>query len=147
MIRPPPRSTRTDTLCPYTRLCRSPPQRLPGVAAARAAGHPRQAVYAPAYSALQPGAVLRQPAAIRHTHERHSVHAGRGGPQRAVRVLCLAPVQTLQRRSGAQAVPVRSEEHTSELQSLMRISDAVFCLKKKITAKGNTNVSNECLIR
>src|SRR3546814_8736233 len=55
-----------------------PQQRLPEVGAAHAAGHPRQAVYAPAYSALQPGAVLRQPAAIRHTNERHSVHAGRG---------------------------------------------------------------------
>src|SRR3546814_2525013 len=35
--------------------------------------------------------------------------------------------------------PARSEEHTSELQSLMRISYAVFCLKKKKTQKNNNN--------
>src|SRR3546814_9736890 len=38
--------------------------------------------------------------------------------------------------------PVRSEEHTSELQSLMRISYAVFCLKKKLTPKRNTDTNN-----
>src|SRR3546814_7511764 len=41
---------------------------------------------------------------------------------------------------------LRSEEHTSELQSLMRISYAVFCLKKKIKLKANTtqNITQEC---
>src|SRR3546814_3019314 len=38
-------------------------------------------------------------------------------------------------------VPIRSEEHTSELQSLMRISYAVFCLKKKQTQYDNTNTA------
>src|SRR3546814_4872659 len=41
------------------------------------------------------------------------------------------------RRRGYGAVPERSEEHTSELQSLMRISYAVFCLNKKLTYENN----------
>src|SRR3546814_3857482 len=83
MIRRPPRSTRTDTLFPYTTLFRSP----------RASGHgPRRA---------RPG-VRPLPARSDRLFERdrHAPH-------------------------------MRSEEHTSELQSLMRISYAVFCLKKK----------------
>src|SRR3546814_4253335 len=40
---------------------------------------------------------------------------------------------TIERNSGFRAAPIRSEEHTSELKSLMRISYAVFCLKKKKT--------------
>src|SRR3546814_7903216 len=79
MIRRPPRSTRTDTLFPYTTLFRSRSDR-------RAGGR----------------------------------DAGRRGRRGS-------------RRCGAaeQGVAGRSEEHTSELQSLMRISYAVFCLKKK----------------
>src|SRR3546814_20037596 len=76
MIRRPPRSTRTDTLFPYTTLFRSPRRRAPRL-------------WAPA--ARRAARALRQ---RRHTRW-------------------------------------RSEEHTSELQSLMRISYAVFCLKKK----------------
>src|SRR3546814_20024226 len=80
MIRRPPRSTRTDTLFPYTTLFRSHPPDWPD-------GH-RTALPPPV-----PGMPPR-----RHwPRHRHS----------------------------------RSEEHTSELQSLMRISYAVFCLKKK----------------
>src|SRR3546814_2190048 len=41
------------------------------------------------------------------------------------------------------AMPVRSEEHTSELQSLMRISYAVFCLKKKKTHNGSHSITHE----
>src|SRR3546814_1650709 len=100
MIRRPPRSTRTDTLFPYTTLFRSLPQ-LPRDHALPAGGahHPGQL--------LRPGhpgfpRIPRIPAAI-------------------ARGLCGDPL----RRFG------RSEEHTSELQSLMRISYAVFCLKKK----------------
>src|SRR3546814_4882649 len=53
-------------------------------------------------------------------------------PQRLVRLQLIAPV-LLRTQLGIAgiAVVVRSEEHTSELQSLMRISYAVFCLKKK----------------
>src|SRR3546814_12603560 len=87
MIRRPPRSTRTDTLFPYTTLFRSVGQRL--------------AV----------GVVIVDADLC----ERHAL--GRGGDD-ALRE---------HRRAD------RSEEHTSELQSLMRISYAVFCLKKKKT--------------
>src|SRR3546814_3142882 len=85
MIRRPPRSTRTDTLFPFTTL-------------------------------------LRSPAAGRHRHA--------GGPPAGatpVRVFRCGPVQA----SPPDQPLDRSEEHTSELQSLMRISYAVYCLKKK----------------
>src|SRR3546814_3056955 len=94
MIRRPPRSTRTDTLFPYTTLFRSrwrpacvwhEPVSDPG--AAGAADHQRH------------GRILEFPQASLGAF--HTVHDW------------------------------RSEEHTSELQSLMRISYAVFCLKKK----------------
>src|SRR3546814_3428941 len=88
MIRRPPRSTRTDTLFPYTTLFRSWRTCIVGVYRSPAA---------------QPG--RRQPAAI-HQGQRH-----------------------------------RSEEHTSELQSLMRISYAVFCLKKKKQKKNKLAIN------
>src|SRR3546814_9874530 len=94
MIRRPPRSTRTDTLFPYTTLFRS------AFARARRAGS-RWRARATATNSRSPP----------------------GGP-----------------------IPNRSEEHTSELQSLMRISYAVFCLKKK-KEKDNRNSKeeiNEC---
>src|SRR3546814_2885927 len=87
MIRRPPRSTRTDTLFPYTTLFRSE----------RVAGR----------SKLGEGTGGGDP------WQRHDLD--RQGRDRAARDL------------GGH----RSEEHTSELQSLMRISYAVFCLKKK----------------
>src|SRR3546814_6548250 len=99
MIRRPPRSTRTDTLFPYTTLFRS---------AQGAAGH--------AYPGRQ-----------RCEAAGHQWRAGRLAGRGAARSL---------RGAG---VDGRSEEHTSELQSLMRISYAVFCLKKK---KTYTNIQN-----
>src|SRR3546814_1268173 len=84
MIRRPPRSTRTDTLFPYTTLFRSPRSR--------------------------PGAARDLPPA-----------------DRAVRA----------------AARSRSEEHTSELQSLMRISYAVFCLKKKKTEQDKKHIQSK----
>src|SRR3546814_6527536 len=84
MIRRPPRSTRTDTLFPYTTLFRS---------------H------------LLPRAGL-------HTGRNQSIHY-----LDDFGALFVVPVPV-------ESAP-RSEEHTSELQSLMRISYAVFCLKKK----------------
>src|SRR3546814_4791242 len=91
MIRRPPRSTRTDTLFPYTTLLRSPGGRGEDLAGgpARAAG-----LYGSQHLLV-----------VRHGRRRR-----------------------LDGHSSA-----RSEEHTSELQSLMRISYAVFCLKKKNT--------------
>src|SRR3546814_6194184 len=91
MRRRPPRSTRTDTLFPYTTLFRSP-----------AASHRLQTAEADQF------------------HRRAAKDQRRqGAAQGAARQV-----------SRPQAAP-RSEEHTSELQSLMRISYAVFCLKKK----------------
>src|SRR3546814_2084706 len=92
MIRRPPRSTRTDTLFPYTTLFRS---------AAVAFG-------------------LAHPAA-----QRFSSTTDFGGNRADRSPLRLMVVLVLHYK------PNRSEEHTSELQSLMRISYAVFCLKKK----------------
>src|SRR3546814_2264435 len=90
MIRRPPRSTRTDTLFPYTTLFRSQEKaRLEHLELAAAARHP-----------LQRGG---------HVDRLHKA------------VIQDQPVKPLP----------RSEEHTSELQSLMRNSYAVFCLKKK----------------
>src|SRR3546814_7658669 len=97
MIRRPPRSTRTDTLFPYTTLFRSSDDRLRPVDA-RLGGRQR---HADAHSADQ-----GRQADLRRGQE-YVAQSAVGNPQG------------------------RSEEHTSELQSLMRISYAVFCLKKK----------------
>src|SRR3546814_8213460 len=98
MIRRPPRSTRTDTLFPYTTLfrsCDSADRRAPP------AGHAVERI------------------AGRHTK----------------RGTCRSRVRSARRSSAliraTHRLGGRSEEHTSELQSLMRISYAVFCLKKK----------------
>src|SRR3546814_3978495 len=108
MIRLTPRSTRTDTLFPYTTLFRSeslsPPELDP-----RRMGHCGQCA----------GDGVRQYG--RHVGNRRRFHA-RPRDRRARLVRRMAD-QCAGRR--------RSEEHTSELQSLMRISYAVFCLKKK----------------
>src|SRR3546814_12606493 len=91
MIRRPPRSTRTDTLFPYTTLFRS---------------------------------------------LRRILAAARAIPNECFLAVNLSPLTALDPTvqdilTGAEYRLVRSEEHTSELQSLMRISYAVFCLKKK----------------
>src|SRR3546814_2459936 len=97
MIRRPPRSTRTDTLFPYTTLFRSNIGNL---------GRHR-------------GLFASFPLAW---------------PPRSAAMDCAAPITS------------RSEEHTSELQSLMRISYAVFCLKKKTKYKQNTyGITNDDL--
>src|SRR3546814_4759466 len=103
MIRRPPRSTRTDTLFPYTTLFRSHHQvHQAGCLTVRGRAD-GQAVVATVYA-----------------HEPHPAHRRRRG--RAA---------DPDRTAGKEAEHRRSEEHTSELQSLMRISYAVFCLKKK----------------
>src|SRR3546814_8701077 len=88
MIRRPPRSTRTDTLFPYTTLFRS-----------------RDALWRKA----------RDMAGVQDLHYHDTKHEAATKLSRFLDVLAHS----------------RSEEHTSELQSLMRISYAVFCLKKK----------------
>src|SRR3546814_3314146 len=118
MIRRPPRSTRTDTLFPYTTLFRSE------------------------------GA--RTDHSVRHQNQRNPqcdmvrVRLGQrvvDHPERADENARRAPCSAIQfcRRTApgdrckfqSTTRRIRSEEHTSELQSLMRISYAVFCLKKK----------------
>src|SRR3546814_5766472 len=142
MIRRPPRSTRTATLVPYTTLFRS--QR---VLAGGQAGE----------SALADGALLHpvgveafelRPVAVgarvvvgeqARAHD-ELVLVGRQGHLRLQRHVLPAAVAAhgervqAQHRHGGRGLGgggVRSEEHTSELQSLMRTSYAVFCLKKK----------------
>src|SRR3546814_1386778 len=105
MIRRPPRSTRTDTLLPYTTRFRS-----------------REREGGPESAAASPGS-RRRPAPAEPG--RRTVGMRVGSSARGYHALSLAcRVSQLRAR-------LRSEEHTSELQSLMRISYAVFCLKKK----------------
>src|SRR3546814_10629992 len=112
MIRRPPRSTRTDTLFPYTTRFRS---------------HLFQSVECGAFAIdVVPGGHGRDNRPIGSwkflAHITRRACAGIAGHHRGRR---------LQRVRNQP----RSEEHTSELQSLMRISYAVFCLKKKTTTK------------
>src|SRR3546814_3062839 len=108
MIRRPPRSTRTDTLFPYTTLFRSTP-------------HTSEP--ADPWERLQPRALAPSPAKAGGEEVRLRATGSRAD-ERTPAVLA--------GRTGWGGVPLgRSEEHTSELQSLMRISYAVFCLKKK----------------
>src|SRR3546814_10707193 len=95
MIRRPPRSTRTDTLFPYTTLFRS-------IARCR---------------------TLRQPTGSRSK----SANSSRQPETRGTLLM---------------AHEARSEEHTSELQSLMRISYADFCLKNKKKTNNQINTQN-----
>src|SRR3546814_9899277 len=101
MIRRPPRATRTDTLFPYTTLFRSRPRRATG----NTWGERDAALRLPVVCDDVPGGRRACAAAVECGRANGSSVAGMSG--------------------------VRSEEHTSELQSLMRISYAVFCLKKK----------------
>src|SRR3546814_7438563 len=117
MIRRPPRSTRTDTLFPDTTLFRS--QEGGG------AGRGEAIFLRPQHDADRAAAVIEAVGEFvfvalfrRSILQRQAV----AGLQRAARKAA------------------RSEEHTSELQSLMRISYAVFCLKKKKEYKNNTRI-------
>src|SRR3546814_8206859 len=92
MIRRPPRSTRTDTLFPYTTLVRSALEVLAPLVADDVRLH----------ADLRPVGLVTKPVSA----------------------------DELARNAGPIREQVGSEEHTSELQSLMRISYAVFCLKK-----------------
>src|SRR3546814_10496996 len=112
MIRRPPRSTRTDTLFPYTTLFRSKSALNHGIREAQG----ELIVALDSDDSLQANALE---AMARVWSGIESVARDRYA---AITGLCAFP-------DGR----VRSEEHTSELQSLMRISYAVFCLKKKNT--------------
>src|SRR3546814_7606458 len=108
MIRRPPRSTRTDTLFPYTPLFRSV------VGPGR---HVEQHVPFGGVGVSLFDQRLDQRDHLRDVIGRARLDIGRQAAERGA----------------------RSEEHTSELQSLMRISYAVFCLKKKITTNNTQN--------
>src|SRR3546814_13774834 len=101
MIRRPPRSTRTDTLFPYTTLFRSPP-------------------VSSASSML----------GVRSNH-RFVTYSAQCVNRCSTRATPDVRAHSVRRRGSRASRRERSEEHTSELQSLMRISYAVFCLKKK----------------
>src|SRR3546814_2054661 len=111
MIRRPPRSTRTDTLFPYTTLFRSS-QHLCCLVQSRI---PNPESRAPASA----GAVVR-----RFLRDLHVMHV-------ALALAGTGDLHELRPRAHVLHGGTRSEEHTSELQSLMRISYAVFCLQKK----------------
>src|SRR3546814_8333534 len=106
MIRRPPRSTRTDTLFPYTTLFRSQSGLITDV-------------YVDVNDRVTKGQVLARLDTSR-----------------------LIDTVNQSRAALAAAEAGRSEEHTSELQSLMRISYAVFCLKKNKTKKINTQTTH-----
>src|SRR3546814_8406660 len=122
MIRRPPRSTRTDTLFPYTTLFRSPGQGRPLLGGLERL--PPGAPYRRRRRALRPlHPEERLTEEFQHGHQPlHPAPAQLEDPHRQ-------PLAV--RGQGRRERPPRSEEHTSELQSLMRISYAVFCLKKK----------------
>src|SRR3546814_5583712 len=96
MIRRPPRSTRTDTLFPYTTLFRS-------------------------------GLIIPDEIVRRVGHQCVLMHGSLHPSKNVLHKIAVARTHKARHEPGL----VRSEEHTSELQSLMRISYAVFCLKKK----------------
>src|SRR3546814_4258202 len=115
MIRRPPRSTRTDTLFPYTTLFRS------------------------GDAVLAPGGNCAHPAAEdgdrdddeRDAKQHHGRQLGRENEE-----------DDGTDRAHDDVAQSRSEEHTSELQSLMRLSYAVFCLKKKKDTNNKQNSRN-----
>src|SRR3546814_3206867 len=120
MIRRPPRSTRTDTLFPYTTLFRSL-----------------------ACSTMAAAREMRETATTSH-RSGSGVACCRCSAQPCVAFL-RNPPQPARASAGAgfTAAAPRSEEHTSELQSLMRISYAVFCLKKKNNHYKMLNTNNK----
>src|SRR3546814_8463686 len=101
MRRPPPISTRTDTLFPYTTRCRSDRARRPFAGAE-----------------------------FKHLAEQHE-DGDDGGRFEINRDRSICRSESVREDIGRERRDDRSEEHTSDLQSLMRISYAVFCLKKK----------------
>src|SRR3546814_3136281 len=115
MIRRPPRSTRTDTLFPYTTLFRSTLR------------HGKKARKQAQHGSCRAGRLLRITYAyyvLREACRRKRWRMPRWSIE-------LISARSSVRNTVSLSTGLRSEEHTSELQSLMRISYAVFCLKKK----------------
>src|SRR3546814_8903012 len=84
--------------------------------------------------------------AICHRHAASSDNPGRTTPCKPTNLPkdCSCPAQRPRRRSNNCAFSYRSEEHTSELQSLMRTSYAVFCLKKKNEDNNDHTHTKQC---
>src|SRR3546814_6378220 len=139
MIRRPPRSTRTDTLVPYTTLFRS---QLSGgqrqrVALARAlAVDPKLLLLDEPFGALDAKVRKDLRRWLRELHAQMGLtsifvtHDQEEALELADRVVVMDH-GVIEQIGTPEEIYMRSEEHTSELQSLMRISYAVFCLKKK----------------
>src|SRR3546814_1962450 len=135
MILRPPRSTRTDTLFPYTTLFRSVPALIGiigWIESAPREGNPLpfQEVNRPRLECFQADGFHRsaQPAPLQFG----ALPAGEIKLLEALPcAVCLWTAKNAARPRKACVPAFRSEEHTSELKSLMRISYAVFCLKKK----------------
>src|SRR3546814_18639931 len=158
MLRRRPRSTRTDTLLPYTTLFRAivglscnTRQRMAGFRPGRSARafssrrfpirHQGQTmsekmsmwIMASGFPRLLPGPLLLRPLGrcrLDLPALRHPPYLGLAPRQKGLGRTRLQKQDAGMEMDGAGA-GLRSEEHTSELQSLMRISYAVFCLKKK----------------
>src|SRR3546814_5934243 len=120
MSRRPPRSTRTYQLLPYTTLFRS-----------------RKSGQLGLEDRLCPRAVLRLPPPGRHLPSLGRLRQGNC----VVAAVGPFPFAFMANFGCPRCVLARSEEHTSELQSLMRISYAVFCLKKKNNNSQTSNIA------
>src|SRR3546814_6663554 len=136
MIRQPPRSTRTDTLFPYTTLCRS-----------EAARHRKEAARGAGGWRVRAGAAARPPAG----HPEDGKEAGGGAGQR--RSQGRHRPRRHPHNAGPQALLAgpapcsgRSEEHTSELTSLMSKPYAVFCVQQKQNINNNNYTRNRSII-
>src|SRR3546814_1817591 len=139
MIRRPPRSTRTDTLFPYTTLFRS-------LAVGDLRGADVGVDLELAAHAVDDDVEVQLAHAL--DHRLAALGVGRDAERRVLlrqaverdaHLLLVGLGLRLHRHLDDRLRELRSEEHTSELQSLMRISYAVFCLKKKtITTATNT---------
>src|SRR3546814_5806366 len=116
MIRRPPRSTRTDTLVPYTTLFRSAEERID----------------------IEVTDKVDANAAKKINQIADAAERGANYVDKLKSALANVNTSGTDRLVSAMARADRSEEHTSELQSLMRISYAVFCLKKQNTRTKTT---------
>src|SRR3546814_6743440 len=126
MIRRPPRSTRTDTLFPYTTLFRSAGVKILQIGEAEGETAEEAAAY-----------LSRHGIHARIERQDASVDGGSDGERLLAYCRSIEPAYCVMGAYGhgriRESLFSRSEEHTSEIQSLMRISYAVFCLEKKIT--------------
>src|SRR3546814_1847315 len=126
MSRRPPRSTRTDTLFPYTTLFRSacdPARPVIGQGRGDGRQRPRRAVF--------------------RTRKLRRLFPPAAGPDAARRRVLSEPRHRQGRQTRRAGRARRSEEHTSELQTLMRTSYAVFCLKTKPAYTNNITLTQQ----